>query len=427
MELKEGYKQTEVGVIPREWEITKLRDQCVLITKGTTPTSIGKDFQRHGVNFIKIETLEKNGKINEDKLAFIDDETNNLLRRSQLCRYDIIFSIAGALGRIAFIDEYILPANTNQALSLIRLHPNSQLDHKYLVYFLGSHFIKKHIELINVQAAQANLSLENIRDLKIITPPLLEQRAIAAALNDVDALLTALDALIAKKRAIKQGVMQELLTGKTRLPGFSEEWEPKTIEEMFVFLNTANNSRSELSNSGKVGYIHYGDIHTRWKGFLDCSNAELPFIPEAKVKNVPFLEDGDLVMADASEDYEGVGVSIELRNVTGRKIVAGLHTLLLRGDKEIIADGFKGYLLFIPAFKNSLIRVATGISVYGISKNNIKSISILLPDIQEQKAIAAVLSDMDAEIDALVQQREKTRLVKQGMMQELLTGRIRLL
>ena len=243
----------------------------------------------------------------------------------------------------------------------------------------------------------------------------------------MDALLTALDALIAKKRLIKQGAMQALLTGKTRLPEFSGEWEPKTIEEIFVFLKTANNTRSELSESGEVRYIHYGDIHTRWKCFLDCNKEELPFIPAGKVRNIPFLEDGDLVMADASEDYEGLGVSVEVKNATGRKIVAGLHTLLLRENKEIIADGFKGYLLYIPSFKNSLIRVATGISVYGISKNNIKGISISLPNVQEQKAIAAVLSDLDAEISALEQQREKTRLLKQGMMQELLTGKTRLL
>ncbi|WP_420795827.1 restriction endonuclease subunit S [Ktedonobacter racemifer] len=221
--------------------------------------------------------------------------------------------------------------------------------------------------------------------------------------------------------------MQQLLTGKTRLPGFSGEWKTRSLEDIFQFLSTANNSRNDLSGNGDIKYIHYGDIHTKWRSFLDCSSSEIPLISKEKVKNVPFLEEGDLVMADASEDYDGVGISIEIKNVTGHRVVAGLHTFLLRGDKTVLADGFKGYLQYIPDFNNALKKAATGISVYGISKNSIKNISILLPEIPEQQAIANTLSDMDAEIAALEQRREKTRALKQGMMQELLTGKTRLL
>lgn len=230
-----------------------------------------------------------------------------------------------------------------------------------------------------------------------------------------------------KKRDIQQATMQQLLTGKTRLPGFSGEWKVRKFGEIFQFLNTANNSRSDLSENGEIKYIHYGDIHTKWRSFLDCSSDELPLIQRDKVRNVPFLEDGDLVMVDASEDYEGLGISVEVKNATGRKVVAGLHTLLLRGEKEVLADGFKGYLQYIPAVKDLLKKAATGISVYGISKNNVKNISICLPDITEQRAIATILSDMNAEIAALEQKLEKLRALKQGMMQELLTGKTRLI
>jgi type I restriction enzyme, S subunit len=219
-----------------------------------------------------------------------------------------------------------------------------------------------------------SLQEKDIAIIKAICLPLpkneKEQTAIATALSDVDALITSLDKLIAKKRDIKQATMQQLLTGKRRLPGFSGEWEVKQLGELFQFLNTANNSRSDLSENGEFKYIHYGDIHTKWRAFLDCASSELPLIQSDKVGNVPFLEDGDLVMADASEDYEGIGISIEVKNATGKKIVAGLHTFLLRGDKEVLADGFKGYLQYIPAVKDQLKKAATGISVYGISKNN---------------------------------------------------------
>jgi type I restriction enzyme S subunit len=191
-------------------------------------------------------------------------------------------------------------------------------------------------------------------------------------------------------------------------------------------LNTANNPRADLSEFGEVGYIHYGDIHTMDSPFLNCEQTSLPLIAKERVAGIPYVSDGDLVMADASEDYAGIGKCVEVQNVQGQEIVAGLHTFLLRSNRQLLADGFKGYLQFIPSVKDALIRLATGISVYGVSKNNVRSIEVVLPKPDEQAAIAAVLSDMDAEIAALEQRRDKTRALKQGMMQELLTGRTRL-
>jgi len=272
----------------------------------------------------------------------------------------------------------------------------------------------------------ASLNQDLLNRVSIPYAPLPEQRAIAAALSDTDALLSSLGRLLAKKRDIKQGVMQQLLTGKQRLPGFSGEWKPEKIGRLFQFLSTGNNPRSDLSELGNVGYVHYGDIHTKEIAFLECASAVLPLIAYNKVSGLPLLQNGDLVMADASEDYAGVGKSVEIKNVGSRKIVAGLHTFLLRGDKELLADGYKGYLQFLPSVKAAMTRYAVGISVYGISKTNIRNIEINLPLKDEQIAIVAVLSDMDAEIDALQLRRDKTRAIKQGMMQELLTGKTRL-
>jgi len=200
-----------------EWETKKLLDECTLVTKGTTPTSLGKDFVNQGINFVKIESIAGDGKILKDKLAYIDEETNRLLGRSQLQDKDILFSIAGALGRTAVVYKDLLPANTNQALAIIRLKPQSELTHDYLIGFLRSHIITKHIDLINVQAAQANLSLENIRDFEIRCPSKLEQTAIAEILSDMDAEIQALEGRRTKTRLLKQGMMQELLTGRIRL------------------------------------------------------------------------------------------------------------------------------------------------------------------------------------------------------------------
>jgi type I restriction enzyme S subunit len=209
--------QTRLPGFSGEWEIQTLRDECTLITKGTTPTSLGKNFTSSGINFIKIESLEENGKIIKDKIAFIDQDTNNLLKRSQLCENDILVSIAGALGRITVITSELLPANTNQALAIVRLKTAGGIDHGFLFYYLNSLSIKKYIEAINVQAAQANLSLENVGDFVISFPLLPEQIAIATVLSDMDAEITALEVRQDKTRDLKQGMMQELLTGRIRL------------------------------------------------------------------------------------------------------------------------------------------------------------------------------------------------------------------
>jgi type I restriction enzyme S subunit len=147
-----------------------------------------------------------------------------------------------------------------------------------------------------------------------------------------------------------------------------KEWEVKTFGEIFKFLSTGSNSRSDLSEYGEIKNIHYGDIHTKWKHFLDCSNDIIPSIDKDMVNNLPLLEDGDLIMADASEDYEGLGISVEVKNIKNEKVVAGLHTLLLRGDKTIVADGFKGYIQSIKIVQDSLKRINRNICLQYFKK-----------------------------------------------------------
>lgn len=423
--LKPGYKQTEVGVIPDDWEPTPLGLISAFITKGATPTTYGFNWVNEGVLFLRSECVSEQG-LDLTQSMFITPEAHNILKRGEVRAGDILITITGNVGRVIYLSNDFGIANINQHIARIRII-DINVSADYVFHFLSQSTIRKYYGSIITGQAYPQISLKQVRETRVPIPPTkAEQKAIATALSDVDALITSLDRLIAKKRDIKQATMQQLLTGKTRLPGFSDEWKLKKVDEIFQFLNTANNSRSDLSENGEIKYIHYGDIHMKWRSFLDCSSGEIPLIERNKVGNVPFLEDGDLVMADASEDYEGIGISVEVKNATSRKVVAGLHTFLLRGDKEVLADGFKGYLQYIPAVKDSLRKAATGISVYGISKNNVKNLSICLPNITEQRAIATVFSDMDAEIAAWEQRRDKTRTLKQGMMQELLTGRTRL-
>src|SRR5207248_3008809 len=152
----------------------------------------------------------------------------------------------------------------------------------WLCWVMNSRIGRLQVDHVQYGTAQKQFNISDAVDFCYPVPPLPEQRAIVTTLSDVDALITSLDRLIAKKRDIKQATMQQLLTGKMRLPGFSGEWKVKKFGEIFQFLNTANNPRGDLSENGEIKYIHYGDIHMKWRSFLDCSNDELPLIQRDK-------------------------------------------------------------------------------------------------------------------------------------------------
>ena len=257
-----------------------------------------------------------------------------------------------------------------------------------------------------------------------------EQDAIAAALSDADALIESLERLIAKKRDIKHGTMQELLTGKKRLPGFKGKWETKTLGELFTFSGGYAASRDQLSAEGHC-YLHYGDIHLSAKTVIDVQ-AELPDIPRlniplAKVAASSLLEDGDVVFVDASEDDEGTSKHILVINKDKIPYISGLHTIVAKAKTDELAHEYRRYCFQTAAIRLQFLFYSVGTKVTGISKRNISKLTMSVPSIPEQKAIALILSDVDMEIVALEGKLGQARAIKQGMMQELLTGRIRLI
>lgn len=276
------------------------------------------------------------------------------------------------------------------------------------------------------KSSLAHLTKENLLRVPLPYPPRSEQIAIVEALRSAEDFKNVLERLIAKKRDVKLGMLQELLTGRTRLPGFSDEWSEVTLGDHVSFLRTVALSRDQLDQDSPLRYLHYGDIHARTSFLLD---AKAEVMPRADVKlagKASRLMTGDLVFADASEDPAGVGKSVELTNVPAEGVVPGLHTIAARFDKDVLADGFKAYIQFMPDFRSALLRLAAGTKVLATTRSYISGITLSLPPIDEQRAIARILRDADAEIEALEQRLESARAIKIGMMQELLTGRTRL-
>lgn len=202
-------------------------------------------------------------------------------------------------------------------------------------------------------------------------------------------------------------------------------WKVMRLGDVFDFLKTYTNSRESLNDYDEISYIHYGEIHKKYKFYLDFCVASLPKIHQSKLGDKPeFIKNGDLVIADASEDYIDIAKSVEIKNLE-HKAVAGLHTFLLRDKGDYFADGYKGYILYEPWVAKELKKKATGISVLGISKSNLLNLKIKLPPLDEQEKIAEILSTWDEAINLTINLIESKKQFKKAIMQNLLTAKIR--
>lgn len=423
MEVKKGYKQTDLGIIPEEWDVKKIGGVTRSTAGGTPSTSI-PEYWGGEIRWMSSGELhskfvyEVEGRITEEGLK---NSSTKII--PEKC---VLIGLAGQGKTRGTVAINMIELCTNQSIAAI--FPSSQFVPEYLFYNLDARYTELR-SLSTGDGGRGGLNLRIINSLLVPFPLLPEQKAIACTLRDMDALLNALDALIAKKRLIKQGAMQELLTGKKRLAGFNDEWKIKSLGEMFDFSGGFTASRDQLSSDGYC-YLHYGDIHLSNKTFIDVK-AEFEAIPKLKVplkkiSEASLLRDGDVVFVDASEDNEGASKHVVVVNPEGIPFISGLHTIVAKSKTEELAHLYRRYCFQTRALKNQFLFYAVGTKVTGISKSNIAKINIPVPSVPEQTAIAEILSDMDAEIAALEQKREKTRLLKQGMMQELLTGRIRL-
>jgi type I restriction enzyme, S subunit len=397
------YRESEIIILPADWRKVCV-EEFANITTGSRNTQDRVEYGQYPF-FVRSQTIE-------------------------------------SINSYSFDGEAVLTAGDGVGTGKVYHYINGKFDLHQRVYQISDfspELLGKFFYLIfstrffdRIMSMTAKSSVDSVRRemiaaMQIPLPPLPEQQAIARALGDVDGLIASLEALIAKKCCIKQGAMQELLSGHRRLPGFTGEWVVKPIGSLFRPLRSVALSRAQTGSTGDTGYVHYGDIHTKFHGHLDLNDETLPCVDGHMTRNATHLQEGDWVFADASEDYDGVAKAVEIIGTPNRPAVAGLHTLALRDIENSFAPTFKGYLAYAGHFRTQVLRAATGMKVFGVSKSKMLEIELLHPENKnEQAEIAETLHSMDAEIAALEAKLTKTRDVKQGMMQVLLTGEVRL-
>jgi len=376
-----GYKLTEVGVIPEDWNPDYIENFAVITTGSKNTQDRVEDGQYPF--FVRSQTVERINSYSFDGEAVLT--AGDGVGTGKVFHY-----INGKLD----VHQRVY------RISNFAKHVNG-----YFFYLYFSTYFYNRIMQMTAKSSVDSVRRDMISRMQVALPPTAaEQRAIAAALSDVDALIIALDQLIAKKRNLKQATMQQLLTGEMRLPGFCGEWVVKRLGEIADSLDNLRVPLNEAQREKMKGDYPY------------CgANGVLGFVDN-------YIVDDDIIlMAEDGgyfDEYETRPIAYRM---TGKCWVNN-HSHILKAK-----FGFdQRFLFFSLVHKNILPFLASGTRAK-LNKSEMEKIEVRLPkDLSEQTAIAAVLSDMDAELAALETRREKTQDLKQAMMQELLTGRIRL-
>jgi type I restriction enzyme S subunit len=436
MEVIHDYKQTDLGLTPTEWDIIRLGEATIKVGSGITPTGGEKVYKKEGRPFMRSQNVGWGQLLLED-IAYIDDETHSSFSATEIKLHDVLLNITGAsIGRSAVADQRLVGGNVNQHVCIIRTDTNKLLP-LYLNLFMLSKMGQQQIDSFQAGGNRQGLNFQQIKSFQLLLPPIHEQNLISITLSEIDALITTLDQLIAKKHLIKQGVMQELLTGKRRLPGFTNELHYKQTEvgvipedwDIITLENAAVDGglvRGPFGGTLKkeffveVGYKVYEQKNAI---YATVEEGEY-FIDSRKYKELSRFH---VHPADFIVSCSGTIGSIYQIPVGSPKGVINQALLKITLNQKIINDTF-----FISVFQSDPFQERIKENTHGGAMQNLVGMDVFrktlfqLPPKIEQQAIADILCDMEDELAILNEELVKVQNIKQGMMQELLTGRIRL-
>lgn len=391
-----GYKQTEIGILPTSWELALLTDKCELLNGLTyTPDNV----QDNGLLVLRSSNIQ-NSQINLGDTVFVNCMVD---KEKYVKKDDILICVrngsAALIGKCAKADRDYY-ATFGAFMAVLRGQNND-----FIFQLLQQGNIQKHINK-NSDSTINQITNADFKSIVIPWPSEADEReTIATALSDIDALITNLEKLIAKKEAIKQGAMQELLTGKRRLPGFVKTWDEYLLGNIVRLINGRAYAQEELLDSGKYPVLRLGNLFTNEHWYY--SNLELP--------EKQYCVRGDLIYAWSA--------TFGPRVWKGEKSIFHYHIWKLQLADIVDRDFLYHYLCYDV---NVLMSELQGGTMAHLTKATMEKRTVIIPQIDEQIAIAKILSDMDADIEEYCKELKKYRKIKSGMMSELLTGRIRL-
>lgn len=433
--IPEGFKQTEVGIIPEDWNAAPLHEVCSF-GGGTTPPRSQHDRYFVGGNNNWIKTTDLNNsllEISEEQITDLAIAETGLKKHPVGSVLVAMYGGFNQIGRTGYITQ---PSSINQALVAVKPKPKKL--HSYYLLSELNYNVDYWKGVASSSRKDPNITSNDVKNYKIALPSVEEQTAIANALSDVDTLLMELEKLIAKKQAIKTATMQQLLTGKTRLPQFAtytkgtvegkrkgtkpselgvipEDWDVVCINEIATLIGDGIHSTPTYDSNGDYYFVNGNNILRGKLKLTENTNkvSEAEFKKHKKNINerTLFLSINGTIGNLAYYKNEPIilGKSAAFINIkTSTNLEYAYHMLSHEETQQRFEDGL------------------TGSTIKNLGLGTIKSTLIPIPKLEEQTAIATILSDMDNEIQTLEQRLTKTRQIKQGMMQQLLSGRTRL-
>lgn len=417
--MKPGYNQTEIGVIPEDWDIGTLKEAFPRLNAGV---SVNSDERAVSDYYVLKTSAVRNGKVNtrEAKPVVVSDYPR---LKCPVKKGSIIIS---RMNTPAMVGEcgYSATDATDTFLPdrLWQVEPSSpDYDFRWLNYLLNT---QRYSAAIRATATGTSNSMKNIAkdqllEIAVPKPPRPEQERIAEALSDIDELIASLEKLIAKKKAIMQGTMQELLTGKRRLPRFTGKWTSHTLGELGFFTKGSGIGRKD-SNSGSISAVRYGELYTKHNVFVKQYYSHISKEVASKALRVFY---GDVLFAASGETKEEIGKCAAI--IDNNPVFAGGDILVFRPTCRL-DPVFMGLLLNTPQVCAQRAEKGQGDAIVHIHADALESITIMLPPYEEQKVIARIIMDMDYEICSLDQCLKKGLKTKEGMMRQLLTGETRI-
>ncbi len=410
MEVRKGYKRTEVGVIPENWNTELLIQCCDYVDyRGKTPHKTAS-----GTFLITARNVRKGFVDYEISKEYVPTEEYDFtMSRGKPRLGDVIITTEAPLGNVAQINR----EDVALAQRIIKYRPKDfRLSANYLKHYLLSDRFQSILNSRSSGSTATGIKGSVLHQLPVVIPPLAEQEAIAEALSDADALIESLETLLAKKRQVKQGAMSELLSGKRRLAGFSGEWETKTLASVCNFINDGTHFTPKYVDNG-IPFYSVENVTAN-----EFTNTKFISLQEHNrlIKRCK-PEKGDILMTRIG--------SLGDTKLIDWDVNASIYVslALLKVNKQAINENFLYCYTKSRQFITDVeLRSLMNAIPKKINMAEIGGVPIHVPSLPEQTAIAEILSDMDAEIRELEGKLSKARAVKAGMMSELLTGRTRL-
>lgn len=415
-EVPEGYRKGKLGIVPDEWK------DAAFSTLFTSTSDYTDDLATYPLYSLTIEDGITAKTERYERSHLVKKENSYKIVRPNDYAYNPMNIRFGAVAR----HKGNIPVAVSGYYDIFTTKHKSDLSFMDSFLTCGPMITYYNKVATGSLVEKQRVHFSDFLEFSLPLPSLEERREIAEILTLQDRIIELKEKLIAEKQRQKKYLMQQLLTGKARLPGFNEEWKKKRFCEAFTFGTTNTFSREYMcEDSAGVKNIHYGDILVKYREILILSEQEIPsLLSEVSSKITSFVDDGDVVIADTAEDLTA-GKVVEIQETQGKKVAAGLHTMLCKPMKGCFASGWLGYYMNSEYYHKQLIPYISGVKVMSISKGNIVKTNILVPSIEEQTAIVEVLSTVDHELDLLRQDIKQEKQKKKALMQLLLTGIVR--